>query len=345
MEDINEDDTIMYEESKEIKEIIWKIWDLMNDKEIITKLLTSSILINELEKSQSQNNLRINDDNNSIFKDKFIINLEDVQYDYHLKIITYKIESSLLYNKNIDKNNNYDSKSPNDSYKNKSEVNLPENNFNKRDNDSKAYIKCIFTLQPNTLEETKLLTITMIDYSETLNEDQLKNIIKSIFNNFKDIIVKEVPLTLSCESIIINANINIVFDFWQYWKLRYLDEKIVRNYKIYGEPNKIGTKICFVFLDKLLVESEILEVNKFFQEGNEDDNNEWNYKYSVKYEDGEIETFNVIFISCENGTKTYISLENKINEKIKIKSLTDYSKRKLALLNSIKNFIENNKGF
>ncbi len=94
MEDINEDDTIMYEESKEIKEAIWKIWDLMNDKEIVTKLLTSSILINELEKSQSQNNLRINDDNNSIFKDKFIINLEDVQYDYHLKIITYKIESS-----------------------------------------------------------------------------------------------------------------------------------------------------------------------------------------------------------------------------------------------------------
>ena len=68
-----------------------------------------------------------------------------------------------MYNKNIDKSNNYDSKSPNDSYKNKSEVNLPENNFNKRHNDSKAYIKCIFTLQPNTLEETKLLTLDLLD--------------------------------------------------------------------------------------------------------------------------------------------------------------------------------------
>ena len=56
MEDINENDVIMYEESKEIKETIWKIWDLINDKEIVSKLLTNSTLINELEKSQSQNN-------------------------------------------------------------------------------------------------------------------------------------------------------------------------------------------------------------------------------------------------------------------------------------------------
>ena len=76
----------------------------------------------------------------------------------------------------------------------------------------------IFTLQPNTLEETKLLTITMIDFSETLNEDQLENIIKSIFISFNDIIVKEIPLTKTCESIIINANINIVFDFWVNWE-------------------------------------------------------------------------------------------------------------------------------
>ena len=350
MEDINEDGVIMYEESKEIEETIWKIWDLMNDKEIVTKLLASSTLINELEKSQSHYNLSINA--NNFFKDKFAISIEDIQYGFHLKIITYKIESSLFFNKNIDKSINSENK-----------INLPERNSNNRQNDSSNYIKCIFTLQPNTLEETKLLTISMIDFSGILNEDQLKSIIKSIFNNFNDTIVnpiddltknnqeiqknqvKEVPLTKSCESIIINANINIVFDFWQYWKLRYLDDKIVRNYKIDGEPNKVGSKIDFIFLDKLLVASEILEINKFFQEGNEDDNNEWNYKYRVIYEDGEIETFNVIFISCENGTKTYISLENKINEKIKIKSLTDYSNRKLTLLNSIKNFIENNKGF
>ena len=344
MEDINENDVIMYEESKEIKETIWKIWDLINDKEIVTKLLINSTLINELEKAQSQNNLSINDNNNN-FEDKFILNIEDIQYDYHLKIITYKIESSLFSNKNIDKSINSESKSLINSYKNKCEVNFLENNSNNKQSGNTNCIKCIITLQPNTLEETKLLTISIIDYSETLNEDQLKSIIKSIFNNFNDIIVKEVPLTKNCESIIINANINIVFDFWQYWKLRYLDEKVVRNYKIDGEPNRVGTKIYFIFLDKLSIASEILEINKFFQEGNEDDNNEWNYKYRVTYEDGEIETFNVIFISCENGTKTYISLENKINEKIKIKSLTDYSNRKLTLLNSIKNFIENNKDF
>ena len=54
MEDINEEDLIMYEESKEMKETIWKIWDLLNDKEIVTKLLLKSPLINELNNSKAQ---------------------------------------------------------------------------------------------------------------------------------------------------------------------------------------------------------------------------------------------------------------------------------------------------
>ena len=100
MEDINENDVIMYEESKEFKETIWKIWDLINDKEIIVKLIINSTLLNELEKTQFQNNLSINDNNNR-FKDKLVINIEDIQYDYHLKKIIYKIESPLLSNKNL----------------------------------------------------------------------------------------------------------------------------------------------------------------------------------------------------------------------------------------------------
>jgi hypothetical protein len=326
MEDINENDVIMYEESKEIKETIWKIWDLINDKEIVSKLLTNSTLINELDKSQSQDNLNINNNN---LKDKFELILEDIQYEYHLKIISYKIESSLLSNKNLN-------------YKSKSEISIPENSSNNSQTTYRNYIKLIFTLQPNTLEESKLLTITMIDFSETLNEDQLENIIKSIFINFYDIVVKEVPLTINCESIIINANINVVFDFWINWKFKYLDEKIIRTYKIDGDPNKIGTKIYCIFLGKILVTLEILEINKFYQEGNEDDNNEWSYKHNITYDDGEIENYTVIFISCENGTKTYVSFENKINAKIKVKKLTEYTYRKLALLNEVKRFIENN---
>ena len=195
MEDIIENGVIMYEESKEIKETIWKIWDLINDKEIVLKLIINSTLLNELEKTQSKkNNLSINDNNNR-FKDKLAINIEDIQYDYHLKQIIYKIESPLLSNKNlnIDKSINSEFKSPNDSYKNKSEIDIPENSsFNKKN--IKYFIKVIFTLQPNTLEETKLLIITMIDFSEALNEGQF------IFNNFKDIFDKEVPLTKNCES-------------------------------------------------------------------------------------------------------------------------------------------------
>jgi len=45
MEDIIENDVIMYEESKEIKETIWKIWDLINDKEIVVKLINKFNII------------------------------------------------------------------------------------------------------------------------------------------------------------------------------------------------------------------------------------------------------------------------------------------------------------
>ena len=342
MEDINEKEVIMYEESKEIKETIWKIWDLINDKEIVEKLIINSTLLNELKKAQSQNNLSINDNNNR-FKDKLVINIEDIEYDYHLKNIIYKIESPLLSNKNlnIDKSINSEFKSPNDSYKNKFEINIPENSSINEKN-IKTFIKIIFTVQPNTLEETKLLTITMIDFSEVLNEGKLQNVIQSLFNNFKDIIVKEVPLTKNCESIIIDANINIVFDFWEYWKFQYLNEKIISNVKMDGEPNKPGFRVHFIFLEKTPVISECLEINRFFQEGNVDDDNEWNYKFKVIYENEECEIYNVIFISCENGTKTYISVENNINEKIKIKKIREFTYWKLALLNSIKNYIENN---
>ena len=53
MEEGNEDDLIMYEESKEITETIWEVWDLLNDKEIIIKILLKSSLLNELDKIKS----------------------------------------------------------------------------------------------------------------------------------------------------------------------------------------------------------------------------------------------------------------------------------------------------
>ena len=77
MEDVNEDDLIMYEESKEIKESIWEVWDLLNDKEIITKILLNSSILDELEKVKShtlldpkENKPRTNKENSPNIKDK-----------------------------------------------------------------------------------------------------------------------------------------------------------------------------------------------------------------------------------------------------------------------------------
>ncbi len=77
MEDINEEDLIMYEESKEMKETIWKIWDLLNDKEIVTKLLLNSPLINELSNSKPQIQLNIKESKSSEKMNSNYNNLEE----------------------------------------------------------------------------------------------------------------------------------------------------------------------------------------------------------------------------------------------------------------------------
>ena len=100
----------------------------------------------------------------------------------------------------------------------------------------------------------------MIDYSEALNKNQLEDIIKSIFDNFEEIIIKEVPLSKNCESIIIDVNINTVFNFYASWNLSGLGEKLVKNIKIDGDPYKLGSKIYFTYLQQISVIAVVEEV-------------------------------------------------------------------------------------
>ena len=323
----------MYEESKEIVETIWKIWDILNDKEIINKVLLNTPLIDILSNLEiSQNNISQNQDDKQI-----ILILEDIKYESHLKIITYRIESSLLRNKQ-----NNDKSSENNS--------LLLNNTNESNNEkpitndsNKYYIKLIMTLQPITVEKTELLTITMIDYSEYLNDEQLKDVTQSILKNFYEVIVKTIPLSKNCESIVIDANINIVYDFWSSWKIKDIGDEFVSNLEMEGDPNIVGTKLNYIYFRKYKLSAVVEEVNKFIQEGNVDDNKEWNYKHKITFKNGQTEQLNCIFISCENGNKTYVSAENNINDKIGIDKIQELSERKLKILKGIKTYIESNK--
>jgi hypothetical protein len=255
----------MYEESKEITETIWKVWDILNDKEIITNVLLKSSLINLLNNlDSSQNNISLNQDENQLS-----VNLEEIKYEYHLKIISYKIESSLTKNKsqNNDKSKSFENNSLNLD-------NTNESNEKQINDNNKNYIKLIMTLRPITFEKTKLLTITMIDFSEYLNDEQLKDITKSILNDFYEVIVKTVPLTKNCESIVIDANINLVFDFWASWKIKDIGDEFVSNLNIEGDPYIVGTKLNYIYFKKYKLSAVVEEVNKYIQKGNENDNNE-----------------------------------------------------------------------
>jgi len=223
--------------------------------------------------------------------------------------------------------------------KNETDANSCEKKFDKN---LKNYIKLIMMERPNTSDDTKLLTITMIDYSEMLTEDQLKNIVQYMFNNFSTILKETMPINQNSESIIVNANINIVFFFWANWRTHLVGKDIVRDIKFNGDPKIPGNTLEFIYLNKYHMNIIVTEVNSFIQKGNEDDDNEWNYKYTLTVNNGQSESLNCIFLSCENGTKTFVTVENDINKNIGIDGLQELSKRKLYIMTRMKEYIEKN---
>ena len=223
--------------------------------------------------------------------------------------------------------------------KNETDANSCEKKFDKN---LKNYIKLIMMERPNTSDDTKLLTITMIDYSEMLTEDQLKNIVQYMFNNFSTILKETMPINQNSESIIVNANINIVFFFWANWRTHLVGKDIVRDIKFNGDPKIPGNTLEFIYLNKYHMNIIVTEVNSFIQKGNEDDDNEWNYKYTLTVNNGQSESLNCIFLSCENGTKTFVTVENDINKNIGIDGLQELSKRKLYIMTRMKDYIEKN---
>ena len=280
------------------------------------------------------------------------IKLDELQYEDHLKIISYIIDSIYIQkennnNKNKDKNSGSSKNIINSSSDNSdAQKNVTDTITNEGKKiigkNLKNRLKLIIALRPNTFGDTKLLTITMIDYTEMLTENQLKNIVQYAFNNIRNSLRESVPLNQNSESIIINANINIVFYFFANWRTHLVEGEIVKNIKFNGDPKIPGSTLEITYLNKYKIKVTVEEVNSFFQQKNEDDDNEWNYKYTIEGNKGESETLNCIFISCENGTKTFVSVENDINKNIGIEKMQELSKRKLGILTNMKNYIENN---
>ena len=74
MEEDNEDYLIMYVENREIKETVWEAWDLLNDQEIVNKIILNSLLPSEIEKMRqniNMNTLSNNREDNNNFINNF----------------------------------------------------------------------------------------------------------------------------------------------------------------------------------------------------------------------------------------------------------------------------------
>ena len=88
MEELNEDELTIYEESREVKETVWKLWDIINDKKILTKLLLNTSLVKDLKAAHSQTSefLNVIENNKDIEEEKNPsvpnnISEEDVNYN------------------------------------------------------------------------------------------------------------------------------------------------------------------------------------------------------------------------------------------------------------------------
>ena len=272
--------------------------------------------------------------------------LDELQYENHLKTIIYLIDSIYIQkDKPKEKNNSSIKNENNSSSENSNSIKYITDTISgekKYDKELKYCIKLIMTERPNTLDKTKILTVTMIDFSETLNENQLKNIIQYIFNNLQSSLDEVLPINQNSESIIVNANINLVYSFWANWRTHLVGKEIVKDIKFNGDPKIPGSTLEFIYLDKYKLKIIVDEANPFFSKENEEDDKEWNYKYTIVGQKGQSESLNCIFLSCENGMKTLVTVENDINKNIGIDKIQELSKRKLMILNGMKNYIENN---
>ena len=275
------------------------------------------------------------------------IHLDDLQYENHLKTISYLIDSKYIQKDKDKEKSSGSSKNAINSFSENSLSlkNITDTNSGEKKNKiSKNCIKLIITERPNTIDETKLLTVTMIDYSELLNEDQLKNIVQYIFNNLQDSLKAVKPINKNSESVIINANINTVFFFFANWRTRLIGNHIVKDIKFNGDPKIPKNNLELTYLNKYRIKIIVEEVNSYIEKENEENDKEWNYKYTLEGQKSQSECLNCIFISCENGKKTLVSVENNINENIGIERIQELSNRKLRILTEMKKYIENNLG-
>ena len=273
------------------------------------------------------------------------IHLDDLQYENHLKTIIYLIDSRYIQKDKDKEKSSGSSKNAINSFSENSLSlkNITDTNSGEKKNKiSKNCIKLIITERPNTIDETKLLTVTMIDYSESLNENQLKNIVQYVFNNLQDSLRAVKPINKNSESVIINANINTVFFFFANWRTRLLGNHIVKDITFNGDPKIPKNNLELTYLNKYRVKIIVEEVNSYIQKENEESEKEWNYKYTLEAQKSQSECLNCIFISCENATKTLVAVENDINENLGIERIQELSDRKLKILSEMKKYIENN---
>ena len=273
------------------------------------------------------------------------IHLDDLQYENHLKTIIYLIDSRYIQKDKDKEKSSGSSKNAINSFSENSLSlkNITDTNSGEKKNKiSKNCIKLIITERPNTIDETKLLTVTMIDYSELLNENQLKNIVQYVFNNLQDSLRAVKPINKNSESVIINANINTVFFFFANWRTRLLGNHIVKDITFNGDPKIPKNNLELTYLNKYRVKIIVEEVNSYIQKENEESEKEWNYKYTLEGQKSQSECLNCIFISCENATKTLVAVENDINEYLGIERIQELSDRKLKILSEMKKYIENN---
>ena len=252
-----------FEMSKEIKESLWYIWDLINSIDKMRVIF------------------------NKVFEEEIILKVESIYTKNELKKISWLIPSfSLIFR---------------------------------------------FFLIPNTLENTKLLTIKILETKPNDKNYNYEKICNQIFYEINSDLLTKTPHLKTYESIIINVNIERVWSYMINWECLYTMEGVYSPIQFKGDPKKVGSEIFFLYNNN---SKNVGKVNEVYES-----NDEKILKFCLSGDESETEDF-IVIVKAISDKQSFMSVENDVNFSMQIENQDMLGKNKPTFLKTIKTYLE-----
>ena len=188
-----------------------------------------------------------------------------------------------------------------------------------------------FFLIPNTLENTKLLTIKILETNSNENNFNYEEICKQIFHEINSDLLTKTPHLKTYESVVINVNIERVWTYMVNWECLYTMKDIYKPVEFKGDPKKVGSEIYFLYNNNT---KSVGKVTFVFES-----NDEKILKFCLTGDESETEDF-IVIVKAISDKQSFMSVENDVNFSMQIENQDMLGKNKPTFLKAIKIYLE-----